>query len=389
MADGLVLTETGRELLAQALTGKTLTFTRAFIGDGILPANSDPAKRTNLISRKMELPIQSIQKSNQIGTCEIVLEMSNKDLKTGFFVNEYGVFAKLNNEAEQLYAYRNTGANLQFLPGDNGIDLVHYSLSLITVISQAPNVTAIINTANSYVTVPVLDGRMQSLFSGQSEIKGLWTYGVDGEKVLRPHSLNDIKEAVLGTGNVSEIISRVERLEDNLAQVLLSLEMQNLYPGYTHYIIEDFKDESQLDMFQCKVTSCITGDDSIDCEPIDGMLPGSWYTISDGLVSELVQIHSVSVENGIQRIILEEPIKETYILPHTKLYRTSCTISNNLATGPASNSFWLWDSSTIWRGINSEDTYEINLKTTPSNSSSYTLTNKCTIDESGFITLTA
>ena len=160
MSDGMILTNAGRNLLAQAMTGKTLTFTRAFIGDGILPANSDASSRTSLISPKMELPIQSISKTEQIGTCEIILEMTNKNLTQGFFVNEYGVFAKIDGGAETLYAYRNTGANLQFLPGDNGIDLIHYSLSLITVISQAQNVTAIINSQNSYVTLPVLDGRM-------------------------------------------------------------------------------------------------------------------------------------------------------------------------------------------------------------------------------------
>ena len=388
MADnGMILTDAGRNLLAQALTGKTLTFTRAFIGDGILPANSDPTKRTSLISSKMELPIQSISKSEGIGTCEVVLEVSNKNLSHGFFVNEYGVFAKINGGTETLYAYRNTGANLQFLPGDNGVDLIHFSLSLITVIAQAPNVTAIINSQNSYVTLPVLDGRMLSLFSGASTIKGLWSYSVDNEKVLRPQSLDNIKQAILGTGNVSAIISRVEKLEDNLAQVLLSLEMQELYPGYTHYIIEDFKNVNQVDQFECQITSIITGDDSIDILPIEGILPGSWYTITDGVNIEQVQVHSVNVENGIQRIILEDVIKNTYNLANTKLFRSTCSIKNNLAVGPRIKQSLSWTPGITWNGQYENSTGTIALNSSASNSPFFSLTGNITLNSDGFITL--
>ena len=387
MANGVILTNAGRNLLAQALTGHTLTFTRAYIGDGILPANSDPASRTALISPKMELPILSMTKTANVGTCEVVLEISNKNLSQGFFVNEYGLFAKIDNGSESLYAYRNTGANLQFLPGDNGVDLIHYSLSLITVISQAQNVTAIINTQNSYVTLPVLDGRMQSLFSGALDIKGLWTYGVDGEKILRPHSLNEIKQAILGTGNVSEIIARLEVLEDNLAQTLLALEMQELYPGYTHYIIEDFKDPDQIDLFECKITSLITGDDSIDITPIDGIIPGSWYMISDGINSELVQVHSVNLENGIQRVILEEAVRNNYVLENTRLYRTSCKVFNNSAIGPGINQNIVWTPNLEWHGTSENKPGVINLNTSAGNSNAFSLSGHVTLNSDGFITL--
>ncbi len=387
MADGMILTEAGRNLLALAMTGQNLIFTRAFIGDGILPANSDASKRTALINSKMELPIQSISKTEQIGTCEIVLELSNQNLTQGFFVNEYGVFAKIQGGNEILYAYRNTGANLQFLPGFNGVDLIHYTLSLITVIAQAQNVTAIINSQNSYVTLPVLDGRMQSLFSGQANLAGFWSYSIQGEKILRPQSLADVKQAILGTGNVSELVSRIERLEDNLAQTLLTLEMQELYPGYTHYIIEDFKNVNQLDLFECKITSIIAGDDSIDCDPIDGMLPGSWYMVSDNINSELVQVHSVSVENGIQRIILEDVIKNTYTLKNAYLYRTSCVINNNLASGPGSKQNITWTPSIFWQGFNDNSSGEIKLDTSTANSIAFNFSGSIALNSDGFITL--
>ncbi len=390
MADdikGMILTENGRNLLAQAMTGKTLTFTRAFIGDGIAQSNTDLSKITSLISPKKELAIQSITKTSQIGTCEIVLEISNQNLTQGFFVNEYGVFAKIDNEAEILYCYRNTGANLQFLPGDNGVDLIHFTLSVVTVIAQAQNVQAVINSQNSYVTVPVLEGKMLSLFSGKSKIQGLWSYSVDGEKILRPQSIDEIKQAVLGAGNVSEIIKRVEVLENNLAQILLELEMQSLFPGYSHYIIEDFINVNQIDMFECKITSIVAGDDSIDCSPIEGLIPGSWYMISDGLLSELVQIHSINVENSVLRIILEEPVKNTYILDNCRMYRTSCVIDHNLASGPGINHSFTWNPNLEWRGISENTTDILELNTFASNSNSFSLTGNISLAADGYVSL--
>ena len=53
------------------------------------------------------------------------------------------------------------------------------------------------------------------------------------------------------------------------------------------------------------------------------MLPGSLYTITDGINSEIVQVQSINLENGIQRVILSDTIKNTYILDNTQIYRTS------------------------------------------------------------------
>ncbi|MBQ3653481.1 MAG: hypothetical protein II954_03575, partial [Synergistaceae bacterium] len=105
--NGMLLTSAGRNLLAKALTGKELHFTRAFVGDGSLGSRK-PADLTALISPKRELPIHSMNTTGSLGTCEVVLEMSNKGLSQGFFVREYGLFAlDPDSGQEVLYSYCN------------------------------------------------------------------------------------------------------------------------------------------------------------------------------------------------------------------------------------------------------------------------------------------
>ena len=187
MSTGMILTSAGRNLLAGALTGKKLTFTKAVCGDGRL-GTKDPLTLTGLISPKRELPIQSMRTS-QTGTAEVVVEMTNKNLSTGFFVYEYGLFAlDPDSNQEVLYSY-SYSENAGYLEGDNGIDIINYTLSLVTVIDQAPNITAEIKSSNQYVTITRLDTRIQDLFAGMKDISGFWTYAENDVQRFRPASL--------------------------------------------------------------------------------------------------------------------------------------------------------------------------------------------------------
>ena len=94
MATGTILTNAGRNLLVKALTGKKLLFTKAAVGNGEL-GTRDAKTLTELISYKRDLPMRSIDTTGALGTIEVVLEMTNKDLLQGFFLKEYGLFAQI------------------------------------------------------------------------------------------------------------------------------------------------------------------------------------------------------------------------------------------------------------------------------------------------------
>lgn len=385
--DGMILTTKGREILALALSGKKLEFTRAATGDGVINANTKPENFTALISQKQNLEIQSITAS-KTGICEVVVEMSNKNLATGYFVREYGLFAKHPDSGQEiLYSYANKGDKCSYLEADNGVHVINYALSLLAVIDQAQNIVVNVEDSKAYVTRSTLDAIIADTYAEGVSPNGFWTYAPDDDKRLRPQSLDSVKKLILGTNDIDSVLARISRLEDNLAQVLLTQEMQELYPEYSHYIIENFENPDQIDNFSCKITSIIAGDDSIDCNPIQGLMPGSWYTISDGENSELVQVKSINIENGIQRIILSAPVQNTYILEYCKLYRTSANLNTASAAGATARSSFFWRPCFKWQGESESSMFTADLNSTPANAKNFTFKGNATINSNGFITL--
>ena len=387
MSDGIKITNNGRDLLAKGLTGKTILFTRVIVGDGII-TNQNILTLNDLINRKKVLSIVQLNKTENIGTAEVICEMNNSDLQNGFWVREFGLFARDPDSGQEiLYAYRNVGNEASYLPGSGGVDVVNYTLSLVTVIDQAQNVTAIMTTNNNYVTATNLTMRINALFGAYRNISGFWTYSEDGEKIFRPATLQQAKDALIGNYDIDSLAARIRVLEDALSQVLMSIEMQNLYPDYTHFICEDFLNTSELDLYKCKVTSIVAGDDSIDCEPLDGILPGSFYMLTDGINQELVQVESVSIENNIQRVILCAPVENTYILNSCMLYRTSANILSGMATGASLRKFQTWADSVTWRGTTANAEYNINLDTSANNANAFEIDDAGIFDSDGRATL--
>lgn len=387
MSDGMKITNNGRNLLAKGLTGKTITFTRVIVGDGTI-TNQNILTLNNLINQKKVLPIVQLNKTQNIGTAEVICEMNNENLSNGFWVREFGLFAKdPDTNQEILYSYRNVGNEASYLPGAGGVDVVNYTLSLVTVIDQAQNVTAIMTTNNNYVTSTNLTSRIDALFGAYRNISGFWTYSETGEKIFRPATLQQVKDTLLGDYDIASLNARIRVLEDALSQVLMSIELENLYPDYTHFICEDFLNTSELDLYSCKVTSIVAGDDSIDCEPLDGILPGSFYMLTDGISQELVQVESASIENNIQRVILYAPVANTYILNSCVLYRTSANVLSGMATGADLRHTHTWPVSITWKGTSANASYTINLDTSANNANSFEIDGAGVFDASGRATL--
>ena len=384
----MILTNAGRTLLAKALTGKTLLFTRAAVGDGDL-GSRDPKTLTALSSYKRELPIQSMNVTGSIGTAEVVLEMSNKGLTQGFFVKEYGLFARdPDTNTDILYAYRNMGNEAGYLEGDNGVDIVSYTLSIVTVVDQAPNVTAIITNTNQYVTISRMEQRVMDLYANYSAPAGFWSYTAGDSERIRPATLDQTRIALFGTADIQGMNSRIERLEDAMNQASLTLGLlQGFDEKYSHYMAEDFKDSNTLDVFSATITSIVAGDDSIDVAPIDGMIPGSLYTITDGISTEVVQVESINIENGIQRIILTDRIRNTYILGNAQIYRTSAVIDAQTAVGASARVKISWEPVLEWQGTGTNETFSVSANTTLNNTKAFSLSGGAALNSSGLVSL--
>lgn len=140
---GLILTNGGRDILAKAIGGQPLVFTRIALGDGAEPV--EPEALTGLVSEVDTASIQSFEMVGD-GTSKIRSVVTNVGVTNGFFVREIGVFARdPDTQDEVLYSYANSGAQSDFLPAEGGATVVEQVFDLFTVVSSAQDVSAVIN----------------------------------------------------------------------------------------------------------------------------------------------------------------------------------------------------------------------------------------------------
>lgn len=385
---GLSLTEKGRTLLAKALTGVPLHFSRVMSGDGFLPAGTEIYDLENLVSPKKELPISSVEVTG-VGTARIRAIMTNQGQPEGFFIREIGLFANDPDEGEILYAYANAGDKPDYLPGQDGPDVVQTQLSLITVIDRAANVTATISTDLVFVTQEELQYRLDNLFGPAAEITHIWTRTHGDDKKLRPVPLEDAKLAILGGVDLPRTHRKVEHIEDAVAEILLELEVKETYPDYRRFILEDFRnlDVLQVDLSKCRVTAVVAGDSSLDVSGMDGIIPCSWYTLTDGVRHEQVCVKSMNTENGVNRLILAAPVQNTYMLENCRLYRSSATIRNDMASGPVGKQTLRWNPGIVWSGLAADTPTTLTLATNIGQAGDYDTTDRIAFTADGLVTL--
>lgn len=144
----LTFTSQGTQMLVQAQNSHTLTFTCGKLGSGVLTDTDDISKFTDLKSPKMTLPIVSVDDSNE-EKLVLTFDTSNTELEEGFVSREIGIFAKLDNGAETLYAYSNAGNNYDYIPSkDTPSDENRLVVNL--VVSSSANISVQIDKSIVY-----------------------------------------------------------------------------------------------------------------------------------------------------------------------------------------------------------------------------------------------
>ena len=151
-ADNAV-TEAGERLIAKALTGQEIVFTKLVIGDGYIPAAGKPEDMTAMVSPRMDVPITKCA-LNQEGGAVIGGRWTNADLLAGFWYRELGVFARDPDDGEILYSYGNSGGTARWVPPGNGSDLVEELIDVVTTVGHAANVTAVFGQRVNFDRIP-------------------------------------------------------------------------------------------------------------------------------------------------------------------------------------------------------------------------------------------
>lgn len=136
----LTFTEKGMQMLVQAQNAHTLTFTCGKLGSGALADSDDISKFTDLKAPKMTLPITKADDRNP-EKIVLTFDTSNTALEQGFVSREIGIFAKLDDGAETLYAYSNAGNDYDYIPNkDTPTDENRLVVNLIVSSSANINV---------------------------------------------------------------------------------------------------------------------------------------------------------------------------------------------------------------------------------------------------------
>lgn len=144
----LTFTSQGTQMLVQAQNSHTLTFTCGKLGSGVLADSDNISKFTDLKSPKMTLPIVSKDDSNP-EKIVLTFDTSNSALEQGFVSREIGIFAKLDNGSETLYAYSNAGNNYDYIPSkDTPSD--ENRLVVTLVVSSSANISVQIDKSIVY-----------------------------------------------------------------------------------------------------------------------------------------------------------------------------------------------------------------------------------------------
>nr|DAY44796.1 MAG TPA: tail fiber protein [Caudoviricetes sp.] len=198
--NGYVLTEAGRELLAKSLSGEKIEFTKMQIGDGV--SSTDARSMSSLVNPKKDLNIISIGAEG--GQCKLGALLSNKDLQTGFYIKELGVFARGNDNIEKLYAY-NTSPNPDFIPPFSSNNIVEIEYVDTLIVDRATNITALIDPSITYITKEIAD---QTYLNINEKMKWMGTDGYGG--LLQDAGTKKVGIAYYDKANKQMVVPTVE-----------------------------------------------------------------------------------------------------------------------------------------------------------------------------------
>ena len=188
--------------------------------------------------------------------------------------------------------------------------------------------------------------------------------------------------------DITRVDSRVDLLERTVSDMALVLEAQSWMPENSAILLETFDEPADnIDKFSCNVISCMAGDDSLLVDSVLDILPGAYYTLTDGVSGELVQIKAINVSGSTKQVVLIKTIANMYQAGSLKLYRTTSFIGGSQAYGPDAAKPVTYEINNEFSPSSANSTVTIGLGTSVENSSQFTIIGDCTFTATGNFTL--
>lgn len=187
---------------------------------------------------------------------------------------------------------------------------------------------------------------------------------------------------------IAAVNSRLSQVETNLANLYLQLSTEKdlgLTPNLM--LAEDFTGESVCDMFSQIVMGATQNTRVITLDNGTGLIAGSYYTLTDGVNSEEVQIVSIATNNGVTTVNVASNIQNNYSLANTTLRRSTLTVGDGQAYGAGDIRSETFTFTRVWTGTAANNTATITLATTLANQAAFDLEGDYAFTSDGEFTL--
>ena len=158
-----------------------MQLTQCKIGSGTLSTGQNLEDLTALIAPVQTLPIASNSYSENNSACVIAAVTDNSNVTSGYYLREFGVYARDPDDGEILYAVAQD-SNPDYIPPKGTSAVISQEIGVALSFSNAANVTAYVNTSaiatityvNSYVASAVADLKdMTGASPAQGGVHGL------------------------------------------------------------------------------------------------------------------------------------------------------------------------------------------------------------------------
>ena len=239
--NGSIMTRNGLDVLAKALAGKELQYTRVAFGDSMVDekfievTDTEAVEFNALLHERKDFPMVDVSFTGG-GTCTIKVAVNNEDVNEGFWIREIGVFALDPDTGEEiLYCYKNFGVLANYLPSNKSDIKWTVYLNIITVVDNATNVTAIIDASLLYVTMPEFVDHVNSktphpnIPNVDEELETTPYVWVTGENQnLHPISVYNLANLILGddAANIPKMRTRISQAEVNIANLYMQINAE-------------------------------------------------------------------------------------------------------------------------------------------------------------------
>ena len=159
-----VLTKQGLKLQAKVDAGNAMQLTKCRLGSGMIGSGQQLEDLTELVAPVQTLPIASVTYSDDSHACIISAVTDNSTVTTGYYLREFGLYAKDPDDGEILYAVA-SDSEPDFIPAKGTSTVISQEIGVALTFANAANVSAAVNTSatatisyvNTYVTNAVAD----------------------------------------------------------------------------------------------------------------------------------------------------------------------------------------------------------------------------------------